>query len=154
MWGCGEIHKILVFVFFLTSFFPPSLKASCSDYLFIDHEFRALVKIADKNKKRREAVMRSKKEEREALVKEHLFAAVRYEQEKINIYISMLDKILKRNWPYSTTAHEIKKRLLKSIASFNHIQISLVEAYGTDPVPLQLIMSPEVSRFIYSNEAL
>lgn len=154
MRACGASQWVffkLIFSLFLT---VPILNSSCGDYLFIDQEFRELIKIAEVNKNRRSALMNSKKESREALVREHLFESVIYEQNKIGIYIRMLEKILQRKGTPSATAYEIKRRLLRSLSFYEQLSDSLTESHGIEASPLWLEMSPQLSRFISSKDSL
>jgi hypothetical protein len=150
--GCSlsSLRGFLLFCFSLLAF--QAKARSCADYLFIDNEFRELVKIASINKARRDEIMRSSSDDRKLLVHTHLLEAIRYEEKKARIYIAMLDKLLQQKNTYRRTPFEIRRRLLRSFSYYQHLSDSLTKVEGFEPRPIDAPMSERVEFFLESDE--
>lgn len=146
----SSLRRSLLFSF-LVLIFQATAK-DCRAYLFIDSEFRALVKIASENKARREEIMISNRENRELLVQNHLVEAVRYEEKKARIYIAMLDKLLQQKDTYRRTPFEIKRRLLRSFNFYNQLSESLNKKEAIEVPPIDAPMSERVELFVEHGE--
>lgn len=121
---------------------------SCFLSLFIDEEYRALVKIASVNKNRREELMSAPREQRPALAQRHLIEAIRYEEEKARIYISMLEKLLQQRADFLTTATEVKRRLIRSLDYYEVLREALSRVEGFESRAIDAPMSYRVASFL------
>lgn len=124
--------------------------SGCRKFLSIHSEYIALIDIAAENKARREKLMQDAGPKKEVEIKAYLLEAIKYEEEKANIYIAMLDKILRRDDPgaYIKTATEIKRRLIKSLKNYENFYFSLAEFPDFQAKPIDAPMSDLVAQFV------
>lgn len=135
----------------LSSFLWPSRAdaSKCKNALYLYPEYQDLVIIAERNKNNRENLMHASREAREARLEEYLLDTLKYEKEKIHIYIAMLEKSLTtERGAFIRTSQEIRRRLLRSFKAYEELQFSLSEIDGFFPTPLDAPMSDTVADFL------
>lgn len=147
-------HFLVCKATFSLLIFAPSPKAEahsvCRKALYITAEYRTLIQIASENKARREALMRHEYENQEEATKTYLLHAIRYEENKAQIYIGMLEKLLRRPDAsfFTKTSGEIKRRLHKSLDAYENFSLALREIEAFEETPIHAPMSPLVARFV------
>lgn len=150
MIGAKRFYLITFFLFIcqpLWAFKRPD----CQYALSMHEEYIQLIDIAAQNKARRQAIYNEKnKEKRKELIQEQIFEAVDYEAQKVQIYLSMLEKLVQREGrAYDKTAREISRRLRKTLQNHQDLADDIEKEFGTQIQQLDPIMSPEVAEYVY-----
>jgi len=140
-------HVALGILFFVLMF--PAY-SGCRKFLSIHSEYAALIDIAADNKARREDLMRPQGPHNAEEIKAYLMHAIKYEEDKVKIYVAMLEKILRRDDPkaYTKTANEIKRRLLRSLNAYENFSVALTEFKEFQARPIEAPMSEIVAQFV------